>query len=98
MIDMIAVLKEIHVILEGDSLRWEGVQHASAGAAPPMSQFTGRADGWVFQVVSLDNGLRMGTASNGSTVMKLTDDLCELAEKTARRWLAGREPYPPEWA
>ena len=59
-----------------------------------MTHFTGHYTGpgeWVVQLVCLDDGQMMGTATTGNLIMRLTD---ELAKKTERRARAYFEASP----
>lgn len=77
MIDMARLLREIETELP--QMKWE-----CASPTAVMAHFTGRGPKWTVQLVCLDNGQRMGAATTGGTVMKLTDELAELAERSAR--------------
>ncbi len=94
MIQMKEILDSIEMALNLPLWKWE-----SAKPHETMTHFTGRFEGpgyWVVQLVTLDDGpgaamrkiQRMGTAVSGATIMKLTDELAELAEKRARAWFS----------
>ncbi len=69
------ILAEIEAALP--TLEW-----TCATPNEPLKHYTGRGK-WTIQLVSLDTG-RMGTASQGALIMKLTDELAEKAEREAR--------------
>jgi hypothetical protein len=59
-------------------MRWE-----TSEAHPTMAHFTGRRGKWTVQLVCLGDQ-RMGTATHGKVILKLTDDLAAKAERCAR--------------
>ncbi len=73
---MKATLEEIEAALS--SLSW-----TCATPHEPMKHYTGRGK-WVIQLVCLDDGQRLGTATCGNVIIKLTDELAEKAEVKAR--------------
>lgn len=84
MIQMKEILDSIEMALNLPLWKWESARPHEA-----MSHFTGRFEGpgaWVVQLVTLDGPdmQRMGTAFSGSTIVKLTEELAELAESRAR--------------
>ena len=82
---MKALLEEIEAALP--LMKWEKTVQDQAPKAPAMNHFTGRGEKWVVQLVTLDDGQRMGAASAGSVVCRLTDELAERAETVAREAL-----------
>ncbi len=78
--DMAAILKEIEAELQ--VMKWQSANHLNVG-----THYTGRGPKWTLQLICLNassGGLRMGAATAGSVVMKLTDALAEKAEASAR--------------
>ena len=88
-----------HTVIEVErairAASWE-----SAAAPEAMAHFTGRGNGWTIQLVTLHQpprgdrpaASRMGAATKGTVVLKLTDELAELAERCGRAALASKEP------
>jgi len=66
-------------------MKWE-----TNGLTGPLKHYTGRSSKWTVQLVTLDDGQRMGAASAGMTVMRLTEALAEEAERMAKAQLEQR--------
>jgi len=92
MTSMKEILDSVEMALNLPFWTWE-----SAKPHEPMTHFTGRYMGtrvWTVQLVCIDDGpgaarrvvQRMGTAVSGSVILKLTDELAELAEQRARAY------------
>ncbi len=72
------------------AMQWTSAGHGDK--VPAMVHHTGRGPKWVVQLVCLDDGQRLGAATAGTTMLKLTDALClKASEVASKAWLKEEE-------